>query len=65
MVDFNIKTELTSTTRCGFFRFTFPETKEGHVLFNLLFPQEYKTEVLDAKITRISDTEIEGYSQQN
>lgn len=64
LVDFNIKTELTSTTRCGFFRFTFPETNEGHVLFNLLFPQEYKTEVLDAKITRVSDTEIEGYSQQ-
>ena len=43
LVDFNIKAELTSTTRCGFFRFTFPETDEGHVLFNLLFPQEYKT----------------------
>ena len=62
--DFSIKTELTSTTRCGFFKFTFPETDEGHVLFNLLFPQEYKTQVLDGKITRISDTEIEGYSQQ-
>jgi predicted alpha-1,2-mannosidase len=65
LVDFNIKTELTSTTRCGFFRFTFPKTNEGHVLFNLLFPQEYKTEILDARITRISDTEIEGYSKQS
>ncbi|MCP4310961.1 MAG: glycoside hydrolase family 92 protein, partial [Bacteroidetes bacterium] len=65
LVDFDIKAELTSTTRCGFFRFTFPETNEGHVYFNLLFPQEYKTEILDAKITRVSDTEIEGYSQQN
>jgi putative alpha-1,2-mannosidase len=35
------------------------------VLFNLLFPTEYETRVLDAKITRISDTEIEGYSEQN
>ena len=65
LVDFGIKTELTSTTRCGFFRFTFPETNEGHVLFNLLFPQEYKTEILDAKITKLNNTEIEGYSQQN
>lgn len=64
LVDFDIKTELTSTTRCGFFRFTFPETNEGHVYFNLLFPQEYVTNIIDAKITRISDTEIEGYSQQ-
>ena len=39
LVDFDIKTELTSTTRCGFFRFTFPETNEGHVFFNLLFSQ--------------------------
>jgi len=64
LVDFDIKTELTSTTRCGFFRFTFPETDEGHVYFNLLFPLEYDGKIVDAKITRISDTEIEGYSQQ-
>ena len=64
LVDFDIKAEVTSTTRCGFFRFTFPKTNEGHVYFNLLFPQEYETKILDAKITRISDTEIEGYSKQ-
>ncbi len=64
LVDFGIKTELTSTTRCGFFQFTFPETNEGHVFFNLLFPQEYETKILDAKITKVSDTEIEGYSKQ-
>ncbi len=64
LVDFDIKTELTSTTRSGFFRFTFPETNEGHVFFNLLFPQEYETKILDAKITKVSDTEIEGYSRQ-
>jgi predicted alpha-1,2-mannosidase len=64
LVDFDITTELTSTTRCGFFRFTFPETNEGHVYFNLQFPQEYLSKVVDARITRISDTEIEGYSQQ-
>jgi predicted alpha-1,2-mannosidase len=64
LLNYKIKTELTSTTRCGFFRLTFPETKEGNVLFNLLFPAEYPFKVLDAKITRISDTEIEGYSKQ-
>lgn len=64
LVDFDIRTELTSTTRCGFFRFTFPETDEGHVYFNLLFPQEYRTEIKDAVVTKVSDTEIEGYSHQ-
>ena len=33
-------------------------------MFNLLFPVEYPFEVLDATITRVSDTEIEGYSKQ-
>ena len=64
LMNYNIKIELTSTTRCGFFRLTFPETKEGNVLFNLLFPAEYSFKVLDAKITKVSDTEIEGYSKQ-
>ncbi|RYZ45806.1 MAG: hypothetical protein EOP49_24480 [Sphingobacteriales bacterium] len=64
LINYRIKTELTSTTRGGFFRMTFPESKEAHVLFNLLFPAEYPFVVLDAKITRVSDTEIEGYSKQ-
>jgi putative alpha-1,2-mannosidase len=34
------------------------------MMFNLLFPSEYPYYVLDAKITRVSDTEIEGYSKQ-
>ncbi|OQP45297.1 alpha-1,2-mannosidase [Niastella yeongjuensis] len=64
LINYNIKAELTSTTRAGFFKFTFPETQDAHVLFNLLFPAEYPFTVLDATITRVSDTEIEGYSKQ-
>ncbi|RYG04658.1 MAG: glycoside hydrolase family 92 protein [Chitinophagaceae bacterium] len=64
LINYKIKTELTSTTRGGFFRMTFPESKEAHVLFNLLFPAEYPFVVLDARITKVSDTEIEGYSKQ-
>jgi predicted alpha-1,2-mannosidase len=64
LINYNIKAEITSTTRGGFFKLTFPETHEGHVMFNLLFPAEYPFSVLDAKITRVSDTEIEGYSKQ-
>ena len=64
LINYNIKAEVTSTTRAGFFKFTFPETQEAHVLFNLLFPAEYPFNVLEATITRVSDTEIEGYSKQ-
>ena len=61
----NIRTELTSTTRAGFFKFTFNEAHEdAHILFDLDIPGEAKTDILDAKITRVSDTEIEGYSKQ-
>ena len=60
----NIKTELTSTTRAGFFKFTFPEEEDVHILFDLDIPFENTAEILDAKITRVTDTEIEGYSRQ-
>jgi predicted alpha-1,2-mannosidase len=64
LLNYGIRVELTSTTRCGFFRFTFPETDKANVYFHLSFPSENKHKLLDAKITRISNTEIEGYSQQ-
>src|ERR1044071_4739451 len=60
----NIHTELTSTTRAGFFRFTTPEEEELHVLLDLDIPFENTAEILDAKITKVSDKEIEGYSKQ-
>ncbi len=60
----NIRTELTSTTRTGFFRFTFPEEENAHILFDLDIPFENTADILDAKFTRVSDTEIEGYSKQ-
>lgn len=64
LINYGIRAEITSTTRGGFFKLTFPESQEGHVMFNLLFPAEYPFDVLDAKITRVSDREIEGYSKQ-
>jgi predicted alpha-1,2-mannosidase len=60
----NIHTELTTTTRTGFFRFTFPDEEDAHILLDLDIPFENTAEILDAKFTRISDTEIEGYSKQ-
>ena len=62
--DYNIRAELTSTTRAGFQRYTFPEANEAYILFNLKFPTEYGFDVLDACIEKVSDTEIQGYSKQ-
>jgi predicted alpha-1,2-mannosidase len=60
----NIHTELTSTTRAGFFRFTTPGEEELHILLDLDIPFENTAEILDAKITKVTDREIEGYSKQ-
>lgn len=65
LMNYGIKTELTSTTRAGFFRLTFPEAKEAHILFDLFFPAEYEVALHDAQVTRVSDREIEGYSKQS
>lgn len=60
----NIHTELTTTTRTGFFRFSFADEENAHILLDLDIPFENTAEILDAKITRVSDTAIEGYSHQ-
>ncbi len=67
LADYGIKAELTSTTRAGFQRYTFPKADKARILFDLEIPMEYYYggfEVLDARIQKVSDTEIEGYSAQ-
>ena len=61
--DYGIRAELTSTTRAGMQRYTFPEAEDARLLLDLKTPTEYGYEVLDANIARVSDTEIEGYSK--
>ncbi|MCD6304175.1 MAG: GH92 family glycosyl hydrolase, partial [Planctomycetes bacterium] len=62
--DYGIRAELTCTTRAGFQRYTFPKASQARILFDLEFPTEYGFKVLDARITKVSDTEIAGYSKQ-
>lgn len=67
LYDHEVLAELTATTRCGVHRYTFPERRESRVLIDLLFPTEwdYGFSIKDAKITKISDTELEGYAACN
>lgn len=57
---YGVTAELTSTTRVGFHRYTFPPGKPAHVLFDigatLMAPMQ------SSEIRRISDTELAGYS---
>ena len=59
--DYNILAELTATTRGGFQRYTFPKTENGRVLFDFQVTEEEPSTILEAEITKVSDTEIEGY----
>ena len=67
LYDHEVKAELTATTRCGVHRYTFPERKESRILIDLLFPTEwdYGFHIKDACITKVSDTELEGYADCN
>ena len=59
--DYNIRAELTSTTRVGFHRYTFPASDEGSILLDLgtvLGPSKTKS----GYAKRVSASEIEGYA---
>jgi putative alpha-1,2-mannosidase len=60
----NINVELTSTTRAGFFKFNYTEDVETNIIIDLTFFAENTPKILDAQITKVTDTEIQGYSKQ-
>ena len=62
--DYDIRAELTATTRAGFQRYTFPEAEQAHILFDLKIGSEHGYQVLNARVRKVSDTEIEGFVKQ-
>ncbi len=63
--DYDIKTELTATTRCSFQRYTYPENQPGsRILVDLKIPAEYDYTIEEAFFKKVSDTKIVGYSKQ-
>lgn len=63
LYDSAVRAEMTATTRCGFLRFTFSEAREARILVDLAFPSEYRFKVREARITRVSDRQLEGYAR--
>lgn len=59
--DYQVKVELTATARVGFQRYTFPETKDAHILFNIGNRQGESGAVRDAYIKQVDKNTIEGY----
>lgn len=64
LTDYNIKAELTATTRCSFQRYTYPQDKDGRVMIDLQIPAEYHYNILKASLRQIDANTVEGYSVQ-
>ena len=59
--DYNVKAELTATTRVGFQRYTFPESEESNIIFDVGNRLGESGPVRDAYIKVIDANTIEGY----
>lgn len=64
LTDYNIKAEVTATTRASFSRYTYPKDKNGRVMIDLHIPAEYDYLLKDIEINQVSDCRIEGRSHQ-
>ncbi|MGM0619730.1 MAG: GH92 family glycosyl hydrolase [Bacteroidota bacterium] len=64
LTDTDIWAEATATTRCGFFRYTFPKDKVGRVMIDLHIEAEYDYNLLNVDVKKVSDYRIEGISHQ-
>jgi predicted alpha-1,2-mannosidase len=65
LTDYAIKAELTSTTRCGFHRYTFSGKTASRVLIDLQFAAEYAFELQQVKIYKTDKHRVEGLSTQH
>jgi predicted alpha-1,2-mannosidase len=65
LTDYDIKAEVTATTRCGFERFTFPANRDSaRILVDMHVPGEYNYQLKNVKLKKVSDYRIEGSSHQ-
>lgn len=65
LADYNIKAEVTATTRCGFERFTFPADRDGaRVMIDLHPPTEQNFQLKEVKLRKVNDYRIEGSTHQ-
>lgn len=61
---YNVKAELTSTTRVGVHRYTFPKSYRSRILFDLNINDEYGYDLSNSFVSKISDYEIQGFTYQ-
>lgn len=65
LTDYDIRAELTATTRCGFHRYSFPTDRAGsRILVDLQSPAEYRYHLQEVRLRKVTDHRVEGFSKQ-
>jgi predicted alpha-1,2-mannosidase len=64
LTDYNIRAELTATTRASFQRYTYPKGTDSRIMIDLQTPAEYKYQLPEIQLKKINDHRIEGFSRQ-
>ncbi|MBR6032950.1 MAG: GH92 family glycosyl hydrolase [Bacteroidaceae bacterium] len=59
--DYDINAEVTATTRVAFLRFTFPESKSAHLIFDIGHQQGESGKVKDSEVWINDDGTVEGW----
>lgn len=59
--DYGVKVELTAMKRTAFHRYTFPESDQSHIIFDIGNHQGESGDVVDASVTYTEDGRVEGY----
>jgi predicted alpha-1,2-mannosidase len=59
--DYNIKAELTATERVGFHRYTFPQSENARLIFDIGHKQGESSDVVEAFAQLINGNEVEGF----
>lgn len=65
LTDYDIRAELTATTRASFQRYTYPAgDTQSRILVDLQIPAEYSYRIEDAHFAQVGPSKIVGYSHQ-
>lgn len=63
--DYGIKTELTATERVGFHRYTFPQSENSRLIFDIGHKQGESSDVTEAFAQLVNGNEVEGFVETN
>jgi predicted alpha-1,2-mannosidase len=64
LIDYDIKAEVTATSRASFQRYAYPAKTDSRVMIDLQTPAENRYQLAEVTLRKVSDHRIEGYSKQ-